>query len=225
MREMSSVVEGGSQAGQDLFAFRMCGRGGRYVDLGAGHYRDGSNTFQLERTLGWSGIAAEIDADLRFDWLVERPNTLMFDDALDMEVDDQIVAMAKQGPIDFLSLDLEPPMLTLQRLISLPLELVRFRVITCEHDLYRQPLSVKNAMRGILEGYGYIRVLEDQLMMATGESEGKKNATLVPVEDWWIDPQLVDLRFALDEARKIRYMNDRMHFEHAEEFNNREKES
>ena len=225
MRKMSEVVEGGSQAGQDIFVARICGRGGRYVDRGAGHYRDGSNTFQLERMLAWSGIAAEIDADLRSDWSVERPNTLMLEDALDEKVVETILSMAENGPIDFLSLDLEPPTLAVACLIGLPLDRVRFRVITCEHDFYRESLSVKNAMKGILEGFGYVRVLDDQMMMAIGESEGKKIATLVPVEDWWVDPQLVDLRFALDEARRIRYQNERIHALNVEEFSKRQKGS
>ncbi len=225
MRKMSEIVEGGSQAAQDVFVGRVCGRGGRYVDLGAGHYREGSNTFQLERMLAWSGIAAEIDANLRSEWSVERPNTLMFEDALAKNVVDKIISMGESGPIDYLSLDLEPPMLTLQSLITLPLDRVRFRVITCEHDLYRQPISVKNAMRGILEGYGYVRVVEDQMMMGIGEIEGKKIATLVPVEDWWVDPQLVDLRFAFDEGRKIRYENERIHSLNVAEFSKRQKGS
>ena len=225
MRKMSEIVEGGSQAGQDVFVGRVCGRGGRYVDLGAGHYREGSNTFQLERMLAWSGIAAEIDEDLRSDWSVERPKTLMFKDALDIEVEDKILSMGETGPIDFLSLDLEPPFLTLACLVGLPLDRVKFRVVTCEHDVYRTSRSVKNAMRGIFEGYGYVRVVEDQMMAGTFEIDGRQEMTLVPVEDWWVHPDLVDLRFASDEARKIRYQNERIHALNVEEFSKRQKGS
>lgn len=225
MEKESRIVEGGSQAAQDIYVDRVCGRGGRYVDLGAGHYSEGSNTFQLEKLLRWSGIAAEIDETLRSDWSKHRPNTRMLPDAFDERVIESILAMGETGPIDYLSLDLEPPSLTLACLAGLPLDRVKFRVVTCEHDVYRSSRSVKNAMRGILEGYGYVRVVEDQMMAAIVEVEDRQEMTLVPVEDWWVHPDLVDLQFASDEARKIRYQNERVHALNATEFNRRQKGS
>jgi FkbM family methyltransferase len=41
---------------RDYFADR---RGGVFLDVGAGHYRDDSNTYYLERHLGWTGVAVD----------------------------------------------------------------------------------------------------------------------------------------------------------------------
>lgn len=53
-------------------------RGGTFVDVGASHYRDRSNTYYLERELGWSGIA--VDALARFGpgYVKYRPRTKFF---------------------------------------------------------------------------------------------------------------------------------------------------
>ncbi len=41
---------------RDYFGDR---RGGVFLDVGAGHYRDDSNTYYLESVLGWSGLAVD----------------------------------------------------------------------------------------------------------------------------------------------------------------------
>ena len=56
-------------------------------------------------------------------------------------------------------------------------------------------------MRGILEGFGYERVAEDVRMIAKLD-DGRH--VLVPVEDWWIDPDLVEAEVAREIADAIR---------------------
>jgi FkbM family methyltransferase len=60
---------------RDFFADRS---GGTFVDVGAGHYRDGNNTYFLEQEREWSGIA--IDAQARFgpEYRQHRPRTRFF---------------------------------------------------------------------------------------------------------------------------------------------------
>jgi FkbM family methyltransferase len=60
---------------RDFFQDR---RGGIFVDVGASHYRDLSNTFYLETSLGWSGVAAEPQAKFAPDYLRYRPRTRFF---------------------------------------------------------------------------------------------------------------------------------------------------
>ena len=52
--------------------------GGFFVDVGANHYRDYSNTYYLEKTLGWSGIAIDANADFGPDYARHRPRTRFF---------------------------------------------------------------------------------------------------------------------------------------------------
>jgi len=60
---------------RDFFGDR---RGGVFVDIGASHYRDLSNTFCLETVLNWSGIAVEPQATFAPDYARYRPRTRFF---------------------------------------------------------------------------------------------------------------------------------------------------
>lgn len=185
-----------SQAYQDAFAIACNGwkANGTFVDLGAGDPVAGSNTFALEER-GWSGLVADIatENELR----AHRIRSNVYGDAFDPAVDEEI---RRHSVIDFLSLDLEPPELTLRRLASLPLGRVKFKVACVEHDLYRGNESIRAAMRGILEWHGYRMAAADVRMLA----ESEDGLVLVPVEDWWIHPQFVSLSAAIDFAGVLR---------------------
>ncbi len=47
-------------------------RGGFFVDVGAGHYASLSNTYYIERMLGWSGLAIDALQDLKPDYDAHR---------------------------------------------------------------------------------------------------------------------------------------------------------
>jgi FkbM family methyltransferase len=53
-------------------------RGGYFVDVGANHYRNYSNTFYLESVLGWSGVAIDPQAGFAADYRTYRPRTRFF---------------------------------------------------------------------------------------------------------------------------------------------------
>lgn len=57
---------------RDFFKDR---RDGRFVDVGANHYRDASKTYYLERELGWSGLAVEPQTQFAADYQAHRPRT------------------------------------------------------------------------------------------------------------------------------------------------------
>jgi FkbM family methyltransferase len=50
-------------------------RGGVFVDVGASHYRQNSNTYFLEKELGWSGIAIDPIESFAADYAAHRPRT------------------------------------------------------------------------------------------------------------------------------------------------------
>jgi FkbM family methyltransferase len=60
---------------RDFFQDR---RDGIFLDVGAAHYRDRSNTYYLERHLGWSGIAIDAQAKFAADYKTHRPRTRYF---------------------------------------------------------------------------------------------------------------------------------------------------
>ena len=52
--------------------------GGVFLDIGANHYKNGSNTYYLEKNLNWSGIAVDALDEFRANWEKNRPNTKFF---------------------------------------------------------------------------------------------------------------------------------------------------
>ena len=60
---------------RDFFQDR---RSGVFVDVGANHYRDESNTYFLETQLGWSGVAVDALEAFAADYRVHRPRTQYF---------------------------------------------------------------------------------------------------------------------------------------------------
>jgi FkbM family methyltransferase len=60
---------------RDFFKDR---REGFFVDVGANHYRENSNTFYLEERLGWSGVAIDPQAAFEADYKKYRPRTRFF---------------------------------------------------------------------------------------------------------------------------------------------------
>jgi FkbM family methyltransferase len=50
-------------------------RGGVFLDVGAGHYRNESNTYYLEKELGWSGVAVDALPEYEADYGAHRPLT------------------------------------------------------------------------------------------------------------------------------------------------------
>lgn len=50
-------------------------RDGVFVDVGANHYQENSNTYYLETTLGWSGIAVEPLREFEAGYKEHRPRT------------------------------------------------------------------------------------------------------------------------------------------------------
>jgi FkbM family methyltransferase len=57
---------------RDFFQDR---RDGVFLDVGANHYRDESNTFYLESVLGWSGLAVEALPEFEAGYKTHRPKT------------------------------------------------------------------------------------------------------------------------------------------------------
>lgn len=69
-----------SQYDEELFIRDFFGtrRGGFFVDVGANDYRRYNNTYFLETTLGWSGIAVDALQEFAADYRRYRPRTKFF---------------------------------------------------------------------------------------------------------------------------------------------------
>jgi hypothetical protein len=187
-----------SQLRQDRFVAELLQgkRDGTFVDIGAGDPEQISNTVVLEREFGWRGLLCDL---AHYDALrAHRPTALVLKDALvptTRDWADHFLSVERileheqraahpwswskmkplTGWIDYLSLDLEPPELTIEVLLRLPAD-YKFRVATVEHDEYRDengPLR-KELVRTLMAWRGYLLVAE---ISATGYGS---------VEDWFI---------------------------------------
>lgn len=178
-----------SQAGQDRFAFHALEipsriSPGTFLDIGSNHPIIENNSYLFE-TLGWKGICVEIQG-LKFEteYAKKRPNTVLLSaDASLLDWDALLMQHAwLANGVDYLSLDVDNA--TLPTLRRMPLDKIRFKVLTVEHDAYRIGGAVREEMRKIFNAQGYKLICSDvQVMLATP----------VPFEDWWVDPQRVNM--------------------------------
>jgi len=151
-----------SQIGQDRFVLEQLKskRNGVFIDIGCGFPRYISNTFLLESEYGWTGIGVDIEKmseeSTGETWEEIRPKTkLVIEDALSIDYGDLFKTSKLPNIIDYLSIDLEPPELTLECLFKIPFYDYKFRVITFETDEYRDGEKRRDVSREYLASFGY----------------------------------------------------------------------
>jgi|SRR5579872_2098078 len=155
-----------SQAGQDRFVYEVLVRPGEvrkglFVDIGCAGTQY-SNTLGLEE-IGWRGLLVDIAPQPETS---KRGSRFLQADATKMDL------QIPWSDVDYLSLDVDEA--TLDALKRLPLDKVRFKVITIEHDAYRFGDKLRPFEREILTKAGYKLVCADV-------------CNPVPFEDWWVD--------------------------------------
>ena len=129
-----------SQLRQDDIVFSLLNqqKNGTYVDVGSGDWRDANNTLFLEEH-GWTGINVDFDKRFQDGWEEHRPESkVYFEDAITFDYKKVFKENNMPSVIDYLSIDLEPPMKTWEAFLALPHDEYKFRVITFEHDAHRQ---------------------------------------------------------------------------------------
>lgn len=148
------------QIGQDKFVVDVLRgkRNGTFLDVGCHEARNLSNTWYLEKELGWRGIAIDCDPAWMGQWATERPGSVfVLGDACAMNYAALLEAQHIAGPLDYLSLDLEPPEATwrcLQHVLSFP---IKSRAVTFETDYYRYQES-REPSRELMKSHGYVLV-------------------------------------------------------------------
>ena len=156
-----------SQAGQDEWVLSHI-KQGYYVEIGASHPINISNTYLLEQN-GWEGVSIDIDNQCEQLWHQTRKNLLIIGNALTTSFD------WPPKRVEYLSLDIDPARNTFEMLTKLPHKTTRFSLITYEHDHYTGGHDFRERSRQMLTNLGYKLLVPDVC------HEGK------PYEDWWID--------------------------------------
>lgn len=165
-----------SQAYQDMFVLTMLNgkRGGTFFEIGCGDPTYGNNTRLLEEW-GWTGVSIDLNKADTDRFSAGRKSVVITGDATRLDYDALI-----DKDYDYLQIDIEPPLGSLQVLLRIPFERRRFAVITFEHDDYRSS-GIKDRSRAYLRSHGYVMVVGD---VGHTQYDG--------FEDWWAHPDLVD---------------------------------
>lgn len=174
-----------SQIGQDLFVKRLLQEktNGLFLDIGAAWPTNINNTYLFEKHYNWTGLSIEFDEQYERLWMQsDRTSKFICNDALKVDYITELgKLLADNGAdrIDYLSVDIEPPILTLKALLNIPFDKFKFSVITFEHDSYRDDNGhtfdkqyTMRESREFLTHHGY------KLVFANMQ------------EDWWIDPTI-----------------------------------
>lgn len=172
---------------QEAFVLEMLDykKNGFYVELGAFHSSEGSNTYELEKTYDWQGISFELLDERRNEFIANRGNPCM-GDALNFDYIAYFQNNHFPKQIDYLQVDIDTGYdratrpngnhyTTLLGLITVPLTQYRFSVITFEHDanMYFRNTGQRDAQREILDCLDYTLVVR------------------TIHEDWWVDSSVI----------------------------------
>jgi hypothetical protein len=186
-----------SQAGQDVFAYFVCGAGrGSFLDIGASNPVAFNNTYGLERA-GWHGIAVDNCADYATQYAGVRTTPLTVLDMTKVDWNAFIAADSiLQDVVDYMSFDIDEASLPVLR--KFPFDRLRFRAMTVEHDAYRTGNSMRCEMRSILQGAGYELIAADVVVYYLWRESPEAMALngYLPFEDWYVMPGAVDMAIA-----------------------------
>jgi len=177
-----------AQVCQDQFALTLIGKNGYFLDLGAGWDHSGinSNTVLLEEN-DWSGICIEGHGPSHALRLEKAKQALVLNVFIP---DTQIIDILKNNNapkiIDYISVDIDP--MSMIALNNFPFDEYEFKVMTFEHDSYRNGPEQKNQSHSLLTEKGYICLCND---IQVPEGMGETNY----FEDWWINPKYFSEEF------------------------------
>jgi hypothetical protein len=177
-----------SQIGQDEWVAEQCEfkNNGYFLDIGSAHPTDINNSYYVEKELGWKGVAIdlgvshpafhsadEIGSNEQYIelWKKERSSPLYVADALQVDFDKLYEDNFPTKRLDYLSIDLSPPNVSLEFLLGFPFKKYSFSYITFETDWYSDA-TTREPSRDFLLWQGY-------RLAVTGEQE-----------DWYVNKDL-----------------------------------
>jgi hypothetical protein len=177
-----------AQVCQDQFALTLVGKNGYFLDLGAGWDHSGinSNTVLLEEN-GWSGICVEGHGPSHAYRLTRTKRAHVLNVYIPQtQIKDILDEYNAPKTIDYISVDIDP--MSMIALDNFPFDEYEFKVMTFEHDTYRNGPEQKDQAYALLTEKGYVRLCND---IQVPEGMGETNY----FEDWWINPKYFSSEF------------------------------
>lgn len=189
---IEKIEENFSQAYQDMFVLSILDgkEKGYFLEIGAFDGAFLSNTYLLEKSFGWNGIALDIKESAKISFEAHRRTSKMIvGDALTLDYSSLLKENDAPKIIDYLQLDIEPQANTLECLKRIPFDEYQFRVITYETDYYDTSSSREESHRILTESREILKSNGYELVVGNVCNISKED----PFEDWYIKPELVDL--------------------------------
>ena len=175
-----NIKQNYSQCYQDMFVLTMLNgkQNGKFLEIGCGRPFYGNNTALLEKEFKWTGISIDIDKNVIDEFSKVRSAKTICADATKLNYDE----ILEDENYDYLQLDCDPPIVTYNTLLKIPLESHKFAVITFEHDHYIDYHSeIRTKSRKYLESFGY------ELVVANIAPDNYNS-----FEDWYVHLDLVE---------------------------------
>ena len=178
----SKLTKGYAQSNQDLFVLEILNykKNGTYLEIGSNQPVHINNTYLMETDYQWTGVSIEILTHMCEFFRKVRKNKCINADAVYLNYKKLLDDNFSTKRIDYLSLDIDPPINTYKSLCALPLDEYRFTVVTYEHDLYSSDDYCKEKAKEIFLSNGY------QLVAENVKNNNK------PYEDWYVDPTVIE---------------------------------
>lgn len=184
---------------QDMFVLQALNgkKNGSYLEIGSWHPIKTNNTYLLEKQFDWKGLSIEIDEKMSCHFRDTRKNPVVCEDATKIDYDSLLKMMCMPSDIDYLQVDCDDASLDILKRI--PFDRYRFGIIQFEHDTYRLGNSLRSESRDILRNAGYKLVVSN---VAVNE--------WASYEDWWIHPDIVDIREEMISKKDFNFVIDYM---------------
>lgn len=141
---------------QDRFVCKSLNfkKNGTFLDVGCHDYMRISNTYYLEKELNWTGIGVDIDPQFKEGWDLYRKSPFILADAATVNYQKLLSSHNMPEIIDYLTVDIEPPLLTLEALYRIFQTNYSFNIITFETDYYREK-NTREPSRNLLTSKGF----------------------------------------------------------------------
>lgn len=182
-----------SQAGQDMFCAAVLDhkREGFFLEIGSNNPVQINNTYALEKHLDWRGLGVDNSGESMVAFEQHRVSPFYLTDAAKpqnwlaaIRQMYELVGRRVEQPLvlDYLSADID--FATLEFMRNFPFDQVQFRVITVEHDTYRNGAQHRRDILDVL--------LENRYEVLTADVCDNG----LSFEAWAIMPELVDVSLA-----------------------------
>jgi hypothetical protein len=186
---LETIERNYSQAMQDLFVLSVLNgkRWGTFLEIGSSEPINISNTYLLEKYFSWEGISIDlIPNEKEIFESAGRTAKVIVGDAVSLDYN-VILSEFDSPRIDYLQIDIDPSIQSLNCLKILPLDNFRFSCISFEDDVYdpantvEYNQNIKRESQEILKSHGYVLVNDNVANMGND-----------PFEQWWLDGTYFD---------------------------------